>query len=64
MRSMRFSSARQTPKGSEELVALADEWLTQIKSDGTFTNYETEAIMDLDDPSVLEQFSTLNILGK
>lgn len=52
------------PKGSEELVALADEWLTQIKSDGTFTNYETEAIMDLDDPSVLEQFSTLNILGK
>lgn len=52
------------PKGSDELVQLADEWLTQIKSDGTFTSYETEAIMDLDDPSVLEQFSTLNILGK
>ncbi len=52
------------PKGSDELVALADEWLTQIKADGTFTGYETEAIMALDDPSILDQFSTLNILGK
>lgn len=52
------------PKGNEDFVAMIDEWLDQILSDGTFSSYEQEAIKELDDPALLEGFSSKNILNK
>jgi len=51
------------PKGNEDFVAMIDEWLDQILSDGTFSSYEQEAILELDDPALLEGFSSKNILN-
>lgn len=52
------------PKGNEDFVELVDEWLNMILSDGTFSSYEQEAIAELDDPDLLEGFSSKNILNK
>ncbi len=52
------------PKGNEDFVELVDEWLNTILSDGTFSSYEQEAIAELDDPELLEGFSSKNILNK
>ncbi|MCI9147932.1 MAG: transporter substrate-binding domain-containing protein [Hungatella sp.] len=52
------------PKGNEDFVELVDEWLNTILSDGTFSSYEQEAIAELDDPDLLEGFSSKNILNK
>lgn len=51
------------PKGNEDFVKIADEWLEKILSDGTFASYEQEAIKELDDPALLEGFSSKNILN-
>lgn len=51
------------PKGNEDFVEIADEWLEKILSDGTFAAYEQEAIKELDDPALLEGFSSKNILN-
>ena len=52
-----------TPKGNEDFIALADEWLEGILSDGTFAGYEQAAIEALDDPDLLEGFTTKNLLN-
>ncbi len=52
------------PKGNEDFVELVDEWLNTILSDGTFSSYEQEAIAQLDDPDLLEGFSSKNILNQ
>lgn len=52
------------PKGNEDFVELVDEWLNTILSDGTFSSYEQEAIAQLDDPGLLEGFSSKNILNQ
>lgn len=57
-------SSIAVPLGNEDFVALIDEWLTQILSDGTFAAYEQEAIEQLDDPELLEGFATKNLLAQ
>lgn len=51
------------PKGNEDFLKITDEWLEKILADGTFAAYEDEAIKELDDPALLEGFSSKNILN-
>lgn len=48
--------------GNDDFKALADEVITRILSDGTFSNYEKKSISLLDDPSILDSFKSKNLI--
>ncbi len=48
------------PKGNEDFVALIDEVLTQIRSDGTFEELEDKAIAMCENAEVLEAYMAKN----
>jgi len=48
------------PKGNEDFKAILDEMVARIKSDGTFTKMEEDALNALDDADLLAQFKLLN----
>lgn len=48
--------------GNDDFKALCDEYITQILNDGTFNSFEKKAISLLDDPSILDSFTTKNLI--
>lgn len=50
------------PKGNEDFVAFCDQYIEQIMNDGTFARFEQEAIAQLDDPEVLQNYDAKNYL--
>ncbi len=47
-------------KGNEDFLELLNEFIPRIKSDGTFSQMELDALNALDDPDLLSQFELLN----
>lgn len=50
--------------GNDDFKALADEYITRILGDGTFNGFEKKAIGLLDDPTLLDSFTTKNLINK
>ena len=48
--------------GNDDFKALCDAYITRILNDGTFNGFEKKAISLLDDPSVLDSFTTKNLI--
>ena len=48
--------------GNDDFKVMVSDYITRILNDGTFANYEKQAILALDDPTLLEGFATKNMI--
>jgi len=48
--------------GNDDFKVMVSDYIKRILDDGTFANYEKQAILALDDPTLLEGFATKNLI--
>ncbi|MEN6313195.1 MAG: transporter substrate-binding domain-containing protein [Clostridiaceae bacterium] len=48
--------------GNDDFKVMVSDYIKRILEDGTFANYEKQAILALDDPTLLEGFATKNLI--